>query len=69
MILSLLLSACNPYRGFHGVDKKGMKKNKLPSQEIKEDYDKMSKKAKRAYKKEVKRRKKRLGTKETSIPR
>lgn len=68
MVLLLLISACNPYRGFKGVDKKGMKKNKLPSQELRQDYEKMNKRARRAYKKETKQRKKRLGTKESSTP-
>ena len=64
LILALAsLFACNPYRGFSGVDKKGMKKNKLPSQALRDDYAKMNKKAQKAYKKEQKKAHKRLGTK------
>lgn len=58
-----LLAACgNPYKGFSGIEKKGMKKNKPPSQQLRDDYDKAGKKMKRAYKKEQKRVKKRLGS-------
>lgn len=67
-LLITFLLACNPYKGFHGVDKKGMKKNKLPSQELRKDVERQNRKARKAYKKEQKRLKKRLGTKETSVP-
>ncbi len=62
--ISLLLLACNPYKGFKGVEKKGMKKRKTPSQELRDDYEKLGKKSQRAYKKEMKRKHKKLGTKE-----
>jgi|GEM_PF-1595740 len=68
ILFSLILGSCNPYKGFKGVDKKGMKKNKPPSQELREDYEKMNKRSSKAYKKEQKRRKKRLGTNESSTP-
>jgi hypothetical protein len=64
LLLIMLFSCGNPYKGFHGVDDKGMKTNKPPSVEIREDYDKQSKKMKRQYKREMKRRKRRLGSKE-----
>jgi hypothetical protein len=56
--------ACSPYRGFSGVTTKGMKRNKLPSQELRQNYEKMNRKARKAYRKEQKRAHKRLGTKE-----
>ena len=59
----ILLFACgNPYKGFKGVETKGMKKKKPPSQQLKDDYDKASRKMVRAYKKEQKKTKKRLGS-------
>ena len=58
-ILSLL--ACNPYKGFKGVDKKGMG-NTLPSQQVKQGYEKSTKKQARAYKREMRKRAKRMGT-------
>ena len=68
LLAAFFLLGCNPYKGSIGVDKKGMKKNKLPSQELRQDYDKMNRRARKAYKKEQKKRKKRLGTKEDSTP-
>lgn len=62
LFLLVCLMACNPYKGFKGVNKKGMKTNTTPSQELRDDYDARGKKAKRRYKREMKRRKKRLGT-------
>lgn len=67
-IACLCLLACNPYRGFRGVDKKGMKRGKLPSQELKGDYDKLNKKAQRKYRREMKKNHKRLGTPEGQKP-
>ena len=58
----LFLTACGPYRGFKGVDKKGMKNNELPSQTIRKDYKHSEKKMKRQYKREMKKKAKRLGT-------
>ena len=59
----LLFVACGgPYKGFKGVTDKGMKTSVTPSQELRDDYDKMSKKMQRKYKKEMKQRAKRLGT-------
>lgn len=60
--ISILMIACNPYKGFKGVDKKGMKTNKTPSQEIRDDYDKAGKQMKRRYKREMKRKRKKMGT-------
>ena len=68
LLILIVAASCNPYKGFRGVDKKGMKKNKPPSQELREDYEKMNKKSSRAYKREARKRKKRLGTKESSTP-
>jgi hypothetical protein len=62
ILITTLIIACNPYKGFKGVDKKGMKTSITPSQEIRDSYDSKSKKMKRRYKKEMKRRRKRLGT-------
>lgn len=60
--LTVAFLSCNPYKGFKGVDKKGMSNNKLPSQEVKDGYEKSVKKQKRSYKREMKKRAKRLGT-------
>ncbi|MBD98737.1 MAG: hypothetical protein CMO34_02755 [Verrucomicrobia bacterium] len=60
--LFLLFGCSNPYKGFKGVETKGMKKKKLPSQQLRDDYDKASKKMVRAYKKEQKKTKRRLGS-------
>lgn len=57
------LFSCNPYKGFSGVNPKGMKKNKLPSTELREDYDKGQKRMQKKYQKEMKRRNKDMGTK------
>jgi hypothetical protein len=65
LIICLVLFSCrNPYKGFDGVTDKGMKSNTLPSQEIRDGYKKSEKKMNRAYKREMKRRSRRLGTKE-----
>ena len=61
MLLGIFFISCNPYKGFKGVSKKGMKVNKTPSQELRDGYDATSKKKGRKYKKEMKHRKKRLG--------
>ncbi len=60
--IALILNACGPYRGFKGVNKKGMKNNEMPSETIRKDYKKSEKKMKRQYKRETKKRAKRLGT-------
>ena len=70
-ILSLIcicLIACSPYRGFRGVDKKGMKRGTLPSQQLKGDYEKLNKRAQRKYRREMKKNYKRLGTPEGQKP-
>ena len=66
----LAIASCkpNPYKGFSGIEKKGMKRNKTPSQELREDYDKLNKRAARALKKKAKKDKKRLGTDEGKTP-
>jgi len=58
----IFLSACGPYRGFKGVNPKGMKNSTTPSQEIRDDYKKQEKKSSRAYKREMKRREKKYRT-------
>lgn len=63
-LLGFIFISCSPYRGFSGVTDKGMKRNKLPSQELREDYEKMNRKARRAYKRQKRKTKKRLGTNE-----
>lgn len=63
-LLIIILSACgNPYKGFKGVSKKGMKKSITPSQEIRDGFEKSSKRKKRRYKREMKRNRKNMGTK------
>jgi len=63
MVFSLLLTVgCNPYKGFEGVSRKGMKYNTTPSQELHNSYKKETKRMKRQYKREMKRRKKRMGS-------
>lgn len=59
--LSLLILACNPYKGFKGVNKKGMSKSKAPSQQLKDDMAKSDKRMKKRYDKEMKRKKKKYG--------
>ncbi|KAA3649001.1 MAG: hypothetical protein DWP98_07695 [Bacteroidetes bacterium] len=61
LFLILFIAACNPYKGFKGVSKKGMKTSTTPSQELRDDYKSSSKKMNRRYKREMKRNKKRLG--------
>lgn len=70
IVLLLSASACkkHPYHGFKGLDKKGMKRNKLPSQELKENYKKLNKKAERAFKKQRRKAKKELGTRQGKTP-
>jgi len=58
----LLLSACGPYRGFTGVNDKGMKKNEMPSERVRKDYKKSERKMQRQYNREMRKRAKRLGT-------
>jgi len=54
-------TACNPYKGFSGVNSKGMKVNKAPSQKLDEDYKKQEKKMKRRYERETKKRERQRG--------
>ena len=61
MAVSILFSCGNPYKGFKGVDKKGMSVRKTPSQELKEDMKKSEKRMQRRYKRDMKRKKKKLG--------
>lgn len=63
VLFSLLFTlACNPYKGFKGVNKKGMKNNTTPSEELYDGHKKSGKRMKRQYKREMKKRKKRMGT-------
>ena len=62
IITALLLSACGPYRGFKGVNDKGMKNNEMPSERVRKDYKKSEKKMQRQYNREMRKRAKRLGT-------
>lgn len=62
ILISISISACNPYKGFTGVTPKGMKKSTLPSQEVRNDYKRSEKKMKRQYKREMKRRTKKMGS-------
>jgi len=60
--LLILFWACsNPYKGFKGVNPKGMKNNKLPSTELREGHKKSEKKMKRKYRREMKKRQKEMG--------
>lgn len=58
----ITLSACNPYKGFKGVNKKGMKYNTTPSEELYDNQKKSSKRMQRQYDREMKKRRKRMGT-------
>ncbi len=60
-LLMVMVSCNNPYKGFKGVNKKGMSTRKTPSQELKEDYEDAGKKMQRRYKREMKRKKKKYG--------
>lgn len=57
-----LFSSCGPYRGFKGVNDKGMKNNEMPSERVRKDYKKSEKKMQRQYNREMRKRAKRLGT-------
>lgn len=54
------ISGCNPYKGFKGVDKKGMGR-KPPSVEVVNGYEKDQKKGNRKMKREMKRRRRIYG--------
>ena len=56
-----VLAACNPYKGFKGVNSKGMSTRKAPSQQLKDDMAKSEKKLKKRYDREMKRKKKKYG--------
>lgn len=58
----LLFLSCGPYRGFKGVNDKGMKNNEMPSERVRDDYRKKEKKMQRQYNTEMRKRAKRLGT-------
>lgn len=60
---SLLVACYNPYKGFDGVDDKGMGRTP-PSLQISKDYKKQQKKQNRRNKKLMKKRKQELGTPE-----
>jgi hypothetical protein len=64
VLLVVLLFGCNPYPGFKGVNRKGMSKNSVPSQELKEDYKKKNKRMQKRFDREMKRRKKKMGSQE-----
>ncbi len=57
----LTLISCNPYKGFSGVDDKGMGR-KPPSVEMTESFEKSQKKSNRHFKKEMRKRKKKFGS-------
>lgn len=61
LFIFLSISACNPYKGFKGVSKKGMSTRKAPSQQLKDDMSKSEKKLKKRYDKDMKRKKKKYG--------
>tara|TARA_R110002049_G_scaffold216946_3_gene388378 strand:+ start:557 stop:772 length:216 start_codon:yes stop_codon:yes gene_type:complete len=58
--LLIVLVSCNPYKGFSGVDPKGMGK-KPPSVRIADDMQKSQKKSNRRAKREMKRKRKLYG--------
>jgi len=58
--IASLLFSCSPYKGFKGVDKKGMGR-KPPSVEVSDGYQKDQKKGKRKYKREMKRKRREYG--------
>ena len=53
--------SCNPYKGFEGVNPKGMKKNESPSVKLREEHKKSEKKMQRKYRREMKKRKRKMG--------
>lgn len=57
----IIIFSCNPYKGFKGVNPKGMSKSKAPSQQLKDDMAKSDKKMKKRYDKEMKRKKRKYG--------
>ena len=61
--ISLLCGCYNPYKGFDGVDDKGMGRTP-PSMQISDDYKKQQKKQNRRNKRVMKKRKRELGTPE-----
>jgi len=54
------MASCNPYKGFKGVDDKGMGR-KAPSIEMTESFEKVNKKNNRKMKRKMKKRQKRMG--------
>ena len=62
LIFIILLTSCGPYRGFKGVDPKGMKNNEMPSESVRKGFKKSERKMQRQYNREMRKRAKRLGT-------
>ena len=61
-ILALPFTACyNPYKGFDGIDDKGMGRTP-PSMEMSKDYKRKEKRMQRRNKRIMKKRKQELGT-------
>ncbi len=60
MCILIALISCNPYKGFKGVDPKGMG-NKPPSVQIADDIQKDQKKSNRKMKREMRRKRKIYG--------
>lgn len=64
LLLIFSLSSCyNPYKGFDGIDDKGMDRTP-PSMKLSESYDKEQKKMDRKLRKMMKKRRKVMGTPE-----
>ena len=62
LLLVMALASCyNPYKGFDGVDDKGMGRTP-PSLELSDSKVKSQKKAQKRYKKMMKKRRKEMGT-------
>jgi len=60
--LLLILSSCNPYRGFEGVKTDEIRGKKPPSQKIREGHKKSEKRMRKSYKREMKRKARKMGT-------
>lgn len=62
-LLIFLLSCYNPYKGFKGIDDKGMGKTP-PSMKLSKSYERKQKRMERRHRKMMKERRKTLGTPE-----
>lgn len=61
LLLFGLVSCYNPYKGFDGVDDKGMGRTP-PSMKLSKSYDKKQKRMERKHRKMMKKRRREMGT-------